>query len=448
MNVAVQKTKAERAIGEHFATVNGRLVEAAWAKSLRSDAFAHFQAFGLPHRRIEQWKYTDLRERLKEAFPPPLHAAGAPASWRQDVERALGPLAAIEAYRLVFLDGSFSAILSDVEPLLQWAEFVTLAQALRGDGARVRERLVTRGLDAAGAVRALNLAFMSDGAALTVRPGARVDRPVMLVFARVADTPAAITTRNIVTVGSGAELSLIEVHVALPGASPGGQENAATDLLLQRGANVRHVKCLPAGADGVHLSNTDAELGEGSFLRAFQMTLSGALVRNQLAIAFKGKGAKLDTSGAMLAAGSQHFDTTLFVDHEAPGGISRELYKSVLEGRARAVFQGKIIVHPGAQKTDGKQMAQGLMLSPEAEFDSKPELEIYADDVACGHGSTCAEIDPDLVFYCRSRGISEKEARALLVRSFIAEAVDKVEEEPVREALMALAEGWLQQRTT
>ncbi|HXF53231.1 MAG TPA: Fe-S cluster assembly protein SufD [Hyphomicrobiaceae bacterium] len=446
MNVAVQKTKAERAIGEHFATVNGRLAEASWAKSLRSDAFAHFQAFGLPHRRIEQWKYTDLRERLKEAYPPPLRAFAAAS--QVDIERALGPLAAIKAYRLVFLDGSFSAALSDAEPLAQWAEFVTLAAVLRGEGAGVRERLAVRGFNAAGAVRALNLAFMSDGAVFTVRPEARVDRPVMLVFARVADTPTAITTRNIVRVGGGAALSLIEVHVALPGASPGGQENAATDLLLQRGANVRHVKCLPAGADGVHLSNTDAELGESASLRSLQMTLSGALVRNELAISFKGKGAKLDASGAMLAAGSQHLDTTLFVDHEAPAGVSRELYKSVLSGRARAVFQGKIIVHPGAQKTDGKQMAQGLMLSPEAEFDSKPELEIYADDVACGHGSTCAEIDPDLVFYCRSRGIPENEARALLVRSFIAEAVEKVEEEPVREALMTLAEGWLQQRTS
>jgi Fe-S cluster assembly protein SufD len=119
----------------------------------------------------------------------------------------------------------------------------------------------------------------------------------------------------------------------------------------------------------------------------------------------------------------------------------------VLDGRARAVFQGKIIVRPNAQKTDGKQMAQALMLSPEAEFDSKPELEIYADDVACGHGSTCAEIDPDLIFYCRTRGIPEAEARALLVRSFIGEAVDKVEDEGVREALMAMADGWLQQRT-
>jgi Fe-S cluster assembly protein SufD len=446
MNVAVQKTKAERAIAEQFATVNRKLTEASWVKSLRGEAFAHFQAHGLPHRRIEQWKYTDLRERLREAYPPVAAGAAAGPSVA-DLDRALGPLAGLEAYRLAFVDGVFSRALSSAAPLAQWAELATLADQLRDPPGSFREKLNAGSPTAAGVVAALNLAFMSDGVVLNVRPEARPDRPVMLVFARAGGTPATITTRNVVSVGAGAALSLIEVHLALPGASDAGQENAAIDFALQRGASVAHVKCLPSSGEGVHLSNVAASLGEESSFRSFQMTLSGALVRNQLSIAFKGKRARLDVSGAMLGAGGQHLDTTLFVDHEAPGGVSRELYKSVLDGRARAVFQGKIIVRPGAQKTDGKQMAQALMLSPEAEFDSKPELEIYADDVACGHGSTCAEIDPDLIFYCRSRGIPPEEARALLVRSFIAEAVDKVEDEAVREALMALADGWLQLRT-
>jgi Fe-S cluster assembly protein SufD len=446
MNVAVQKTKAERAIAEQFATVNRRLADAPSVKSLRSAAFAQFQAHGLPHRRIEQWKYTDLRERLREAFPPAAAgASGGPSA--ADLDRALGPLAGLEAYRLVFVDGAYSRALSNAAVLAQWAELATLADQLRDPPKWLADKLEAGSLTAAGAVVALNLAFMSDGILLNVRPEARPDRPVMLVFARAADAPAAITTRNVVSVGAGAALSLIEVHLALPGACDAGQENTAIDFALERGASVAHVKCLPASGQGVHLSNMEASLGEDSSFRSFQMTLSGALVRNQLSVAFKGKRARLDVSGAMLGAGGQHLDTTLLVDHEAPGGVSRELYKSVLDGRARAVFQGKIIVRPGAQKTDGKQMAQALMLSEEAEFDSKPELEIYADDVACGHGSTCAEIDPDLIFYCRSRGISEKEARGLLVRSFIAEAVDKVEDEAARAVLMALADGWLQLRT-
>jgi Fe-S cluster assembly protein SufD len=173
------------------------------------------------------------------------------------------------------------------------------------------------------------------------------------------------------------------------------------------------------------------------------MTLGAGLVRNDLALTFTGEGAELDFGGAFLAGRNGHSDTTLVIDHAVPRCKSRELMKGVLDGEARGVFQGKVIVRPGAQKTDGKQMAQALMLSPNAEFDSKPELEIFADDVVCGHGSTSAEIDEDLVFYCRSRGIPLDEAKALLVESFIGEAIDKIEHEALREAFMGLARRWL-----
>jgi Fe-S cluster assembly protein SufD len=163
------------------------------------------------------------------------------------------------------------------------------------------------------------------------------------------------------------------------------------------------------------------------------------LVRNHLLATFKGEGAKLDISGCFLGRGADHIDTTLVVDHAVPGCESRELFKGVLADRARGVFQGKVIVRPGAQKSDGKQMAQALMLSEEAEFDSKPELEIYADDVVCGHGSTAAEIDEDLMFYLRSRGIPPAEARAMLIESFVREALEKIEDERLREALSAIA---------
>jgi len=163
------------------------------------------------------------------------------------------------------------------------------------------------------------------------------------------------------------------------------------------------------------------------------------LARSNVFATFAGGGAKLDISGLFLACGAEHIDTTLVVDHAVPGCVSRELFKGVLADRARGVFQGKVIVRPAAQKSDGKQMAQALMLSPDAEFDSKPELEIYADDVICGHGSTAAELDEDLLFYLRSRGIPPDEARALLVESFVGEAIDKIEDESVREAFSSLA---------
>ena len=188
-------------------------------------------------------------------------------------------------------------------------------------------------------------------------------------------------------------------------------------------------------------------VGAGASYRAFQFTSGTAVARNGVDVTFKGEDAKIDVSGAFLARGSEHIDSTLVIDHAVPGCESRELFKGVLDDEARGIFQGKVIVRPDAQKTDGKQMAQVLMLSPNTEFDSKPELEIYADDVVCGHGSTSADLDEDLLFYCRSRGIPEPQARALLIESFVGEALEKVEAEDVREALTELARAWLAKGT-
>ena len=203
------------------------------------------------------------------------------------------------------------------------------------------------------------------------------------------------------------------------------------------------MKCTLESGGGVHLSNWLVDLGADADYRGFHFTAGTALARNQISVLFTGTGGKIDLSGAFLARGNEHIDTTLVVDHAVPQCTSRELFKGVLDGHARGVFQGKVIVRPDAQKTDGKQMAQVLMLSPDTEFDSKPELEIYADDVVCGHGSTSADIDEDLLFYCQSRGIPEAQARALLIESFVGEALEKVEREDVRDALTELARTWL-----
>ncbi len=221
------------------------------------------------------------------------------------------------------------------------------------------------------------------------------------------------------------------------------QANTVTSISIDDKADVTHVKLVCERDAGVHLSTLHAGVGADANYRPFQMTAGAGLVRNDIEIKYKGEGAKLDLSGVFLGRRTNHIDTTLVVDHAVPRCVSRELFKCVLDDTARGIFQGKVVVRPHAQKTDGKQMAQALMLSPDAEFDSKPELEIYADDVVCGHGSTAAEIDEDLLFYCRSRGIALKDARAMLIDSFIGEAIDKVEHVGVREALRAKATEWL-----
>ena len=263
------------------------------------------------------------------------------------------------------------------------------------------------------------------------------------MFATTGAEKAAVTTRCFVEIGAGAEATVLESHVSLGEGAK--QTNAVTEMSVRDRARVRHIKLTrwcrqrapPMSAPG------STRLGAESQYRAFQLTAGAPLVRNQLWVTFAGEGGKLDISGCFLGDGSDHIDTTLVVDHAVPGCESRELFKGVLTDRARGVFQGKVIVRPDAQKTDGKQMAQVLLLSEDAEFDSKPELEIHADDVVCGHGSTVAELDPDMLFYMRARGIPLEEARALLIESFVGEALDKIEDERLREALSAIAKGRL-----
>jgi Fe-S cluster assembly protein SufD len=440
MSVAAPKTQAEQALTRNFEAVAAKLPGGRAVADARKAAIGVFAALGLPHRRIEEWKYTDLRVALKEALPP---AVGAPAEvTAAQIDTALGALGALDAHRVVFVDGVHAPRLSSgagldgftIEPLA-----VALARFANGGnpevvgGSALREEAVT----------ALNTAFMTDGAVIEVAKGGAA-KPILLVFARAGAEGRLVTTRNIVRVGKGARATVIEAHVSLPGAGP-AQANTLTEVALADGARLAHAKVTLAGGSASHLGTSVARLGSAAEYRSFQLTAGTLLVRNNVFVDFRGEGTKLDISGLFLGRGSEHIDTTLLVDHAVPQCESRELFKGVLAGRARGVFQGKVIVRPGAQKSDGKQMAQVLMLSPEAEFDSKPELEIYADDVVCGHGSTAAELDEDMLFYLRARGIPLEEARGLLVEGFIGEALEKVEDEAVRGALGDLARGRLAQ---
>ena len=425
MTVTLIKTRAEQQLAEQFAAVEVLLPKAGPLGSERRSAMAEFGAAGLPHRRIEEWKYTDLRVALKEALPP------ARPSWtlvtRAAIDKALGLLADVEADRLVFVDGFHVTALSSIDD----ANEMTVASRAPGPD-------WLSGTD--GPMNALNAAFATDGAVVRLPNGRASSKPLVVVFVSTAETAQRVTTRNSIEVGRGS-LTVIEAHVRIGAAKL--QTSTAMRIRLGSGASVQHIKAVLEGESGTHLSSCDVEIGTGASYRGFQLSAGTGLERNTLSIAFTGPNAKLDLTGLMLGRNASHIDTTLVVDHATPGCESRELYKAVLDGHARGVFQGKIMVQPIAQKTDGKQMAKALMLSEDAEFDSKPELEIYADDVVCGHGSTVAEIDPAMMFYLQSRGIPKTEARAMLIESFVGEAIDKIEDAAVREALMQMARRWL-----
>lgn len=442
MTIALMKTKAEQTLTEAFEQSSARLPGSSAVQDARRAAIGRFSAAGLPHRRIEEWKYTDLRNLVKDAYAPALETDTAGKTTVADLIVALGPLAHVAAYRVAFVNGRHCPLLSDLEGA-EGIDVTPLGAALQEAPDKVAKGLVAATGPAGDAMTALNTAFMTDGAIVRIAAGAKPAKPLLIVFVRAGKEPHATTLRNIVSVGKTAEVTLIEAHVAVPGATDEAQVNALTEFTVESGAVATHLKVAADNGKALHLSNWNVALAGDATYRGYQYTSGQALARNQISVVYQGEGGRLDLSGVFLARGREHIDTTLVVDHAVPHCESRELFKGVLDGTSRGIFQGKVIVRPDAQKTDGKQMAQALMLSPDAEFDSKPELEIYADDVVCGHGTTTAELDEDLLFYCKSRGIPDDAARALLIESFIGEALDKVEHEGVRSALQTMTTDWL-----
>ena len=440
MTLQTTKTKAELALLGHFDAIKNDLPGAGWVGELRARAIGSFDTLGLPHRRIEEWKYTDLRAVLKDAYQP----AGGPAGEidGKTIDAALGALADVDTYRIVFIDGAYSAKHSATPSITDTLKVEPMAAVLAAEPDWLKSSCDDIDAPDSDATIALNAAFMRDGAAINVTAGATVDRPVLLVFAQTGAQSQSTAIRNVVCVGDNANVILLEAYVSLKPDLP-CQTNALSALQIGDGATVHHIKSLSEGETAAHLGNWLVRLSAEATYRAFQLNGNTALSRNQLFVKFNGEGATFDMGGAFIGRADQHCDTTMVIDHAVPHCTSNELYKTVLSENARGVIQAKVIVRPDAQKSDGKQMAQALLLSETAEFDSKPELEIYADDVVCGHGSTSAELDPDHLFYLNARGVPDDQARALLTEAFIAESFDRVEDETIRAALLETTRTWL-----
>jgi Fe-S cluster assembly protein SufD len=444
MDLPVQtfRTKAEQAYLDLFAGARKALPGAGdpFVAELRAKAIETYGRLGLPHRRIEAWKYTDLRARLDEVNP--LLKADGVAVGDAELARALGSeIAALPAYRLVVVEGDLRADLSDIAGLkAKGVEVLSLGHALEKPPSWLKSALAHTPRDD-DAVLALNTALMTGGAALRIGADVTLDKPIHLIQLDGTGEPASIVTRNVVVAEPGSAATLLESFGSL--GLRGLQRNAVTELKVGNKAALKHFKLQRDGGDALHLSTWLVELGADCRYDAFQFSTGAALARNQVYARFAGEGSAADMSGAFLLRGAQHCDTTLLVEHRVPRCTSRELFKGVLDGEARGVFQGKIVVSPGAQKTDGKQMSGALLLSESAEFDSKPELEIFADDVICGHGSTSGQIDRDLLFYLEARGIPEDEARALLIQAFVGDALERIEDEALRDALARASSEWL-----
>jgi Fe-S cluster assembly protein SufD len=441
MNAEIRpiKTAAETALAANFARVRQTLPGNGTVAALRQSAFHRFETEGLPHRRLEDWKYTDLRALMREAkplAPPPDAAVKARA------KGAAAALDALEARRIVFVDGVFVPELSDLADLEAGLTIGSMAQALVADDAAFTARL-GKVVPTEDIAVALNTAFMGDGAVIRVAAGTALARPLHLLFINAAAQPAAVFIRSLVVIEKGARAMLLESHQG----SSECQVNTALELEVGAEAHVDHIKLTGEGAGALHVSTLMAAIGARARFNEFLFTTGAAVVRNQAFVRFAGEGTIAGIRGASLLKGRQHADTTLVVDHTAGACTSRELFKSVLDGEARNIFQGKIIVRPRAQKTDAKMATHALLLSENAESDNKPELEIFADDVQCGHGATSGALDEDLLFYLKARGIPAEQAEALLIQAFVGEAVEGIEHAGLRDALMEQVAAWLEARS-
>jgi Fe-S cluster assembly protein SufD len=434
------RTAAESGFAEAFAALRGGLADGA-ITARREAAFRHFEAQGLPHRRVEEWKYTDLRVLMRDAKP----LAGVPDAAAKARAKSAGNIfAAVDARRIVLVDGTLVPELSDLARLEPGLRIYSLAEALGRGSPEFTRRLATAAPAEGDVAYELNTAFMGDGAIVEVEAGALVARPLHLVFVYGAERATAVFSRCLVIVGAGAGLTLLESHEGPDGVDY--QINTALDLVVGDRARLNRVKVNTEGDAALHLATLSATIGARANVSDFAFLTGGLVVRNQMFVKCAGAGTTLDLGGASLLRGQQHGDTTLLVDHAAGGCQGRELFKSVLDGASRGVFQGKIIVRPGAQKTDSRMMTRALLLSEDAEADNKPELEIFADDVQCGHGATSGALDENLKFYLMARGIPEKDAEALLIQSFVGEAIETVRHEGARDALAAVTLRWLGER--
>jgi len=436
MNLVLAKTDTGRAVDSVFTAARGRLPGAGPVADARAKAFEAFERAGLPHRRIEEWKYTDLRVLMRDVLPL------APQPDAAALSRAKAALAqeAVEgAASLVLVDGAFAPGLSDLAALGEGVGVKTLREALLDDAGG--DLLSTAATDP---MISLNAAMVTDGVIVTIADGKTLDRPIQIVHVATAPSASAFT-RSHVKLGKGSRATLIESFVAAQGANA-YQVNDAVILWVGDQAELSHVRLMADAADAANISSAIVTAGAKTKLNLFNMTRGGAVSRYQGFFTLAGEGTDLSVNGINLLKDKQHGDTTLVVDHAVPHCTSRENFRAVVDDRGHSVFQGRIIVRPDAQKTDGKMMTRALLLSDEAEADNKPELEIFADDVTCGHGATSGALDDSLLFYLRARGLPEKEAQALLIQAFVGEAIEQISDDNLRDFVGAQAERWLEAR--
>nr|WP_300310493.1 Fe-S cluster assembly protein SufD [Halomonas sp.] len=412
--------------------------EPSWMAARRQAGAARFEALGFPNRRVEAWKYTDVRAIAQGDFQLATDAEFSPSS-------AAALTLPISAYRLTFVDGVFSSALSDLAGLPESVQVKPLSQALNENHEAVGGPLGRLTGVEFSPFSALNTAFFEEGALVRIAPGTVVDKPILLQFlSRNGDTAVMSHPRILIEAAGRSQATLIEHHVGEAGAA--NFTNLVEEVILDRGAILTHYKLVESPEQDLHVASIHVEQGRDAKFTSLNLTLGGGLVRNDLISDLNGQGAEVTFNGLFYGHGRQHVDNHTLANHNAPYTYSHENYKGILDDRAHGVFNGKVIVKRDSQKIEADQSNANLLLSDRAEIDTKPELEIYADDVKCSHGATTGQLDEGAVFALRSRGLDEATARGLLTLAFAGEVMDQVELDAIAERVELTVAGKLPER--
>lgn len=404
----------------------------AWLNAARRENLAAFEAEGLPDTRVEAWKYTALRALGQRSF-----ACGDAQAATRAVDLAAFLLPGIDGPRLVFVNGVFRADLSSLSDLPAGLTLLPLSQALRSDAESLRFALTRHYREAGDAFARLNAALAGDGVVLRVAADTKIAQPLHLLFIGApAEADCGWHLRHVIELGEGAELSMVEHHT-----SAGEQGHMATmvgDIVLRDGASLQHTLLQDAAEGGSLIRRSSLHLGAKAHVMLHVLELGGALVRHDLHAELVGDGARFNSRGVFALHGRQHVDTQLAIRHQALNTASESVWRGVANQRARGVFRGAIVVAEGADGSDASLSSKNLLLSGQAEIDTKPELEIYADEVKAAHGATVGQLDERALFYLRSRGIPQAEARALLTAAFCRAVLESMPNDALREHVSGL----------
>jgi Fe-S cluster assembly protein SufD len=408
----------------------------AWLRSLREGAFAQFAETGFPTTKNEDWRFTNVSAISQTPF------RAAPDAGESVSSAVLRPLLSADTVcRLVFVNGRFAPLLSRLGELPVGVEVGSLAERI-GNRPEALESDLGSQLDIGrDAFTALNTAFIEDGAYIYLPPGTVLETPIWLLFVSLPGAePAMVHPRNLIVAAQQTQASIVEDYISL--GSGVCFSNCVTELMAGDDAVISHYRIERESVQALNVSTLFTRQARGSNLASHSVLLGGALVRNNVNPVLAGEGAECLINGLFLARGSQHMDNYMLVEHRSPHCRSRQFYNGILDDRAHGVFHGRIVVQKNAQKTDAKQTNRNLLLSDNAQIDTKPQLEIHADDVKCTHGATIGQVEEEALFYLRSRGIDEASARRLLLFAFASECLDRMGG-PARTFLQDQIQQWL-----